>query len=116
MPQFTGAIEQDWKVTSYSALCYGVANVHVLPGSTDEGVNTPVLETVTDEHWDRFSFPKGANAGSCLHQILEDVPFAHFATNQISEDDKTKVIESFKKYGIDEKWLSPVLQWLTHCG
>ena len=121
LPQFNGVIEHDWKVTSYSALSRGIASVHVLPGTTDEGSADgealPVVDTSLQpslqEKWDRFSFPKGANAGSCLHQILENLPFIELAQGFVDEKGLLSVADSLAHYGIDPNWQGPVIEWLA---
>lgn len=53
------------------------------------------------------NFPKGANAGSCLHYIMESIDFTQ-AAQQLPE-----VVESaLATYGIDEQWQPVALQWM----
>ncbi len=107
---FKGQIEYDWKVTSYSALANGVASVHVLPGSTDEGdaVDLPVLPTPEiDNQMSRFTFPKGANPGSCLHEIFENIEFDTFDLSQTKP-----VVDALNKFGIDDEWGDITAQWI----
>ena len=113
LAQFTGQIEHDWKVTSYSALCYGVASVEVLPGSTDEGVEHTQSEKLPTQSWDRFSFPKGAASGSCLHEILEKVPFELLSRGDVDEQHRQLINDTLSKYGLNQDWLEPLLQWLA---
>ncbi|GHB74204.1 RecBCD enzyme subunit RecB [Psychrosphaera saromensis] len=55
----------------------------------------------------RFSFPKGANAGTCLHWILENVNFQQPIAEQAD------VVESgLTRYGIDTLWLSVAVEWM----
>jgi exodeoxyribonuclease V beta subunit len=112
---FKGAIEYDWKVTSYSALSYGVASVHVSPGATDEGEAQDSADKAqdlagSDEALSCFSFPRGSNPGSCLHDILEKVDFSECVDKPFDE----QVIEdSFKHFGIELKWQALTGHWLT---
>jgi len=66
------------------------------------------LKTVPSvERNDRFGFPKGANAGTCLHNILEDLRFAD--TSNIEQ-----VVEQNLDYsGIDEKWKPETIKWIS---
>ena len=107
---FKGQIEYDWKVTSYSALANGVASVHVLPGSTDEGdvVEAPVLPILEiDDQMSRFTFPKGANPGSCLHDIFENIEFNTFDLRQTKP-----VADALNQFGIDSEWVDITAQWI----
>jgi exodeoxyribonuclease V beta subunit len=107
---FKGQIEYDWKVTSYSALANGVASVYVLPGSTDEGdvVEDPALPTPEiDNQMSRFTFPKGANPGSCLHEIFENIEFSSFGTEQTKP-----VADALNKFGIDGEWVESTADWI----
>jgi len=66
-----------------------------------------VTNTETEFVENRFSFPKGANAGTCLHWILENLDFQKPVTEQ------TEVIESgLTRYGIDLTWLDVTVQWM----
>lgn len=113
---FSGSIEYDWKVTSYSALANGVASVHVLPGSTDEGELadvdlSPQFDMAQiDEQLSCFTFPKGSNPGSCLHEILESIDFTQFIVGQ---SDRKAIDEKFKKFGIEEHWGEMTEQWMV---
>ncbi len=108
---FNGTIEYDWKVTSYSALANGVASVHVLPGGTDEGDTvSQIAEVVTDNEPSCFTFPKGSNPGSCLHEILENLDFVQFVAGQSD----TKVIdEAFKAFAIEPHFNLVTEQWMV---
>jgi exodeoxyribonuclease V beta subunit len=73
--QFTGAIDRSWGISSFSRLISGRDN-DVL----DEG---PLVEPGAEEEQKAsgiHAFPKGMRAGTCLHEILEDVDFANLAT------------------------------------
>lgn len=61
----------------------------------------------TTERNDRFGFPKGANAGTCLHNIFEDLNFTD--PSNINE-----VIEQNLNYsGIDERWEPQTIKWIS---
>lgn len=56
-----------------------------------------------------FSFPKGANAGTCLHKIFEDISFTE--TELIAQ----LVEENLEYYGFDDEWKKPVSDWISSC-
>ena len=71
----SGAIDRSWGISSFSRLISGRDN-DVL----DEG---PLVEPGAEEEQKAsgiHAFPKGMRAGTCLHEILEDVDFANLAT------------------------------------
>lgn len=54
----------------------------------------------------RFSFPRGANAGSFLHQIFEDISFQE-------PDDLSKLVQdNLLRFGFEEHWQEPVREWM----
>jgi len=56
---------------------------------------------------DKFGFPKGANAGTCLHKIFEDISFS-------SPQNLEEVIRiNLEYYGFNEKWFQPVKAWVS---
>ena len=68
---FSGQLERNWRVTSYSALTVSHSTYQPTP---------PLPVVVSDEEpqaprFDVFSFPRGAHAGTFLHSLLEDLDF-----------------------------------------
>lgn len=108
---FSGTIETDWRVTSYSALAHGVTATIEKPGGTDEGeiIVAEPLE-VAQLAPSPFTFPKGANAGSCLHEILENIEFTGFVKEHC--DDKA-ILTAFAKFGIDEGFAESTKHWMA---
>lgn len=98
-----------WRVTSYSAMSktrhHGFDHSEFVspePGfdeSRDDNIElTPELN--------RFAFPKGANPGSFLHDILERLDFSQ--PEALSE-----LIQVFSlRYSIDECWHSVLMAWV----
>jgi exodeoxyribonuclease V beta subunit len=76
--EFTGAIDRSWGIASFTRLISG--------RETDELDEGPLLETAAEEEEIAMAaegihaFPKGMRAGTCLHEILEQVDFANLAT------------------------------------
>ncbi|WP_020402824.1 exodeoxyribonuclease V subunit beta [Gracilimonas tropica] len=55
---------------------------------------------------DIFGFPKGANAGTCLHKIFEDIEFNQ--TEQLQE----VVSNNLEYFGIADRWEKVVTNWV----
>ncbi len=96
-----------WRVGSYSGLVKDMPHERTMPGSDDESF--PELEAIIDENDpapSRFSFERGANAGSFMHLVLEEIDFTQ-ADQQLIE----QLPKAMSKYGIDESWQSVLHQW-----
>jgi exodeoxyribonuclease V beta subunit len=70
--KFTGALRDTRRVTSFSALAHGRAVE--APDFDSVEVESPVEATPAGR--DIHAFPRGAQAGRCLHAIFEQVDFA----------------------------------------
>ena len=69
--EFTGTIDRSWGISSFSRLISG-RETDLL----DEG---PLVEPAADDEVEAsgiHAFPKGTRAGTCLHEILEEIDFA----------------------------------------
>ncbi len=134
---FDGHINNGWKMLSYSALVAGAQHVDsMIPnkssalsnvefevndvwvaGFSDEQtfVNDvePLMSFTVDklkldaQQDNQFSFPKGANAGTCLHWILENLNFQQPVAEQLDI-----VEEGLVRHGIEVTWLSVAVSWM----
>jgi exodeoxyribonuclease V beta subunit len=96
-----------WRVGSYSGLVKGLPHERVAPGADDE--DFPELDVVTDaldSTPSRFTFERGANAGSFMHRVLELIDFT-----QAQRDLSEQLPIAMETYGIDESWLAVLTQW-----
>ncbi|WOT07004.1 exodeoxyribonuclease V subunit beta [Shewanella youngdeokensis] len=96
-----------WRVGSYSGLVKHLAHEKVLPGADDE--QFPEVEIIVDDvdtQASRFSFERGANAGSFMHLVLELIDFTHAAP-----DLDEHLPNAMSKYGIDEQWTDVLKDW-----
>ena len=106
--QFSGQLERNWRVTSYSALTVSHGSVTPKPAA-------PLVMSEAEPatpRFDVFSFPRGAHAGTFLHSLLEDLDFGadsasrqqwivqHLQGVQLSHDWQP------------EPWLPVLEQWL----
>jgi exodeoxyribonuclease V beta subunit len=72
---FTGRIDRDWTLTSYSALvAHQETRGPLLPGAQDEVHRPAAPGPVPADAGVAARFPRGARPGSCLHALLETWP------------------------------------------
>lgn len=99
-------IVRNWRLTSYSAISRQQAHLETeLPG-LDEG--QPAIDTtpLTVDVNSRFSFTKGAQAGSFLHGVLENIELH-------APQDLPAVIEQQGQwFGIEEQWYPLLYKWI----
>ena len=79
--QFTGTIDRTWGIASFTRLISG-RDADVL----DEG---PLVEATAGrlrlvDAESIHAFPRGMRAGTCLHEILEEIDFANLARRRSS--------------------------------
>lgn len=100
---FTGRITLSTETTSYSRLTAQLDD-HELRKPTG---SRPAEVTEPEIIHSPFSFPKGAFAGTCLHNILEQIDFSATTTtwNEI-------IAAELRKAGIDEEWQELTATWL----
>ncbi|QQX82221.1 exodeoxyribonuclease V subunit beta [Shewanella sp. KX20019] len=96
-----------WRVGSYSGLVKHLAHEKVLPGADDE--QFPEVDIIVDEidpQASRFTFERGANAGSFMHLVLELIDFTN-----ASPDLDEQLPHAMSKYGIEEEWTGVLKDW-----
>ncbi|MEX2363193.1 MAG: exodeoxyribonuclease V subunit beta [Balneolaceae bacterium] len=90
------------RMLSYSSLAFG----------KEQGETAHDYDAVYDQKpampavYNRFTFPKGANAGTFLHKVFEDVIFSN------PKNLKEVVSTNLESHGFSEKW-SPIVQMWT---
>lgn len=97
-------IHQFPRMLSYSSLADGKS--HEENGLDYDEVNLYVEPQKSQK--DKFGFPKGANAGTCLHKIFEDIVFSS------PEDINEVITNNLEYYGFELTWTEPVLQWVEN--
>ncbi|MCX4116705.1 exodeoxyribonuclease V subunit beta [Aeromonas hydrophila] len=114
---FTGTLERDWWISSYSGLAaqgHGHSKgVLANPGFDDEVVTEAAalaadLSTAQQEEAPEpsiFTFPKGARPGTLLHSLFETIDFQSAGGEPLAEHIATLLAQD----GFDESW-APVLQ------
>ncbi|WP_028469957.1 exodeoxyribonuclease V subunit beta [Neptunomonas japonica] len=104
--EFSGDIQRDWRVTSYSAL----SRFHTQEPVTEVILDLEVLEEqdlVEDDLtgvFNIFTFHRGAVAGTFLHTLFEEIDFANVTTQQLDEVLEKHLLLS----GFEPEW-QPVL-------
>lgn len=117
--RFTRTIERNWRVTSYSALTAQVSQrtVPVVPvlDVSPEGNQEVLLsaaEAVSAPVYDVFHFPKGAQPGTFLHSLLEDLDFrSHPAQLRVWVQDHLQGVQLSRDWQAD-CWLPVLVDWL----
>ena len=110
---FTGTLERDWWISSYSGLAaqgHGHSKgVLANPGFDDEVVTeAAALASEQPEEAPQpsiFTFPKGARPGTLLHSLFETIDFQSAGGEPLAEHIATLLAQD----GFDESW-APVLQ------
>ncbi|HAT6345178.1 TPA: exodeoxyribonuclease V subunit beta [Aeromonas hydrophila] len=111
--RFTGTLERDWWISSYSGLAaqgHGHSKgVLANPGFDDEVVTeAAALASEQPEEAPQpsiFTFPKGARPGTLLHSLFETIDFQSAGGDSLAEHIATLLAQD----GFDESW-APVLQ------
>ncbi|QSA97707.1 exodeoxyribonuclease V subunit beta [Methylococcus sp. EFPC2] len=99
---FTGRIDTDWRIASYSAL--------TARGRSEADYDAEPAEWVeVESRPDRWGFPRGERAGRMLHELLERLDFTQTGSDAHSEE-ASRVL---RKYAYDEAlWLLPLVRWM----
>jgi exodeoxyribonuclease V beta subunit len=106
---FAARIDRQWKISSFSALVsdkvYGEQGTDY-DAATLAGPEDPLR--MIEEPAGIFAFPKGAKAGTFLHDVLEHLDFC----SAIGPSREELVKEKLAKYGYDLSWLEIVCDML----
>ena len=103
---FTGHIQRDWRVTSYSAL----SRFHTREAVTELNLDLEVIAEKDSPEDDMmgvyniFTFHRGAFAGTFLHTLFEEIDFATVTESQLNEVLEKHLLLS----GFEPEW-QPVL-------
>jgi len=107
--EFVGRIDKPWRIGSFSALTAG--HDAEVPDYDGVSVIQPIAPISSKEDalvLERFKFPRGAQAGTCLHSIFELWDFN-------TEDSKglTELVDKIlMQYGFSLDWTPAVCEWL----
>lgn len=113
--RFTGRIDSNWQLTSYSGL---IASAHEGAEIARPEPERPDYDERTESNSGRqdrsseppalnaFTFPKGAAAGTCLHAILEKISFNDSGAHE------AVITAELGRAGFDENWVPAVSSWM----
>ncbi|MDU0355260.1 3'-5' exonuclease [Paraglaciecola aquimarina] len=112
--QLDHKVQRTWRLTSYSAISRQQIHVDMPTPGLDEGQD---LNQQKIHHQEQtleltdlkspFTFERGANAGSFLHGVLENIDFQQL-------DNLAEVIQQQSvKFAIDPSWQECLHTWLT---
>jgi exodeoxyribonuclease V beta subunit len=90
------------RMLSYSSLAEGKEHGEI-GRDYDELLTTPKDDTI---EFNKYGFPKGAGAGTCLHNIFEDIRF----DNPINLEEVIR--ENLDYYGFESIWIETVKKWV----
>ena len=107
-----------WYLTSFSALTkHDNSDNNAFDykqGANDESHLLDWTMNEASQLQNEMGFPKGANAGSCLHAIMENIDFAHPDNPQVNEKQLlAEVVEKqLNNYQISLDWVDIVSEWV----
>lgn len=106
---FETQIPTDWKISSFSSLSSGQKLDADIPDYDSPSLREPFEEGEMDETeiapvTGIFAFPKGARAGTCLHDILEHLEF----TEEGEHAARHLITEKLRGYGFEDKWADTI--------
>jgi exodeoxyribonuclease V beta subunit len=116
--KLTKPVNRAWRLTSYSAISSQQVHLDMPAPGQDEGQDQ-VLSLVQGEEYTEqtpqqsdpeqspFSFERGANAGSFLHGVLENIDL------QQPEQLAQVITQQSTWFGIGEEWHGCLENWLT---
>lgn len=99
---FTASINKDWRISSFSSIT--VDNHSIQPQDRDAVSSAKDNEEPTEEP-SIFDFPKGAAAGTCLHEIFERLNYANLEQSAVDG----LIIERLQANGYNSDYL-PVIR------
>lgn len=116
---FSGAIDRRWWIASYSALVRDVRGEAALDADGQAGMADSDRE-VLNESTPRpapplgpiVNFPRGPQAGTFLHGILQHVQFDQLSSSEYSYDLRRDIGRSLARSGYEEGWADPLYAWL----
>ncbi|CAK8718119.1 DNA 3'-5' helicase [Candidatus Electronema halotolerans] len=103
--QFREHIDTTWRITSYSSLASRKEDSHTEQPDHDEAADEEEAALPAPDQG-VFGFPKGAAAGTCLHNILERISFSD------SSGHAEVIASQLARAGFADSWLPTVSEWM----
>ncbi len=110
---FTGTISRDWKIASFSGLTAKTGDRPAIPAPAAMDIPDHDQVAVQDEPAPDtdaasiFAFPKGARAGSFLHEIFEVLDFTN------TDESGTIVAGKLQEHGFEKQWEQTIAGMIT---
>ncbi|MEN8213170.1 MAG: exodeoxyribonuclease V subunit beta [Pseudomonadota bacterium] len=108
--EFCGKVEQRWQLTSFSALSGSIRHEYriEIPDFDPQDAVQAATPQPESGALSRFTFPRGARAGECLHGMLEEIDFTQAESAQL----EAVAARKLEQYGFDSKWCAVVCDWM----
>ncbi len=104
--EFTRVLRQQWRVSSFTRMALGVSEeLADLPEHDALSVDAETPLQPAETRPSRFTFEKGARAGSFLHDLLEHQDFAR-------PFDESELEQRCLHYGYEAHWAPVLKKWL----
>lgn len=115
-PVFSGRISRDWQIASFSSLVSAWKKETQVPDrgamevpDYDQEITTAEpLPILTEEPSGIFAFPKGARAGTLLHEIFESLDFAGADSSAAGK----LVAGKLREHGFELHWQETLCQMI----
>jgi len=104
---FDRSIERQWRISSYSQIASS-GSAHKVDRPDYDALSAQAVEQkpiAAEEIHNRFTFPKGARAGTFLHDILEHSVFDRPV-------DELLIAEKCREYGYAQDWVKELVNWM----
>ena len=110
--RFSRTIDRSWKIASFSYLTSDRQHVADLP-DRDTGPHMDISDedAAASQATGIFAFPRGARAGSFLHDVMEHMDY----TQKDAGAARTLVSQKLSEYGFEDKWVDAVVAMLENC-
>ena len=108
--KFAGTIDREWRISSFSSLVSDQPHRADLADHDElivpEGFSDSVVEELRSEEkpLNIFTFPRGAAAGTLLHEIFEELDFTASEDSSVEE----LIAGKLREHGFDQKWLDVI--------
>jgi exodeoxyribonuclease V beta subunit len=100
--EFNSSIPDVWRINSFSGLIHQSSGVKDTDQYTKSGVDSSTLADI-------FTFPKGAKAGTCLHECMESISFENAGFAEVFDITREKLA----RYSFDPEFAEPVAVNIT---
>lgn len=115
---FTGQIERNWWITSYSALSRhhdnSDASIQSFTVDDDEQAVLVAANEQPDDPWSLFNFPKGAAAGTFMHTLFEELDMNALRAGCDDSYLHSFVAEQLMLHGYDAQWQAAIVALLQN--